>query len=258
MIKLVVSDVDGTLLLKNEEVLDSRIMLSLQKLIDGGITTAVASGRTYGSLCEIFKPLSDKLYFICCDGAVTVLDGKVLYTRSIPTTDVISIINHPSYIDCGIILCTPTKSYILKGDEDFALEAYRQSLEKPDYLSSFYGLCEPIVKICVFSKDGKAKPVSFMPKSLRVSYLSDTWCEYVSVIANKGLAVSDLQMRLYLSKFDTLAIGDGINDIEMMKKAKYSVSVPNSVKELKNFCNLHTDDVSEFLETYFFFDKKKK
>ena len=248
MIKLIVSDVDGTLLLKNETVLDSRIMLSLQKLLDSGKKVAVASGRTYRSLAEIFKPLSDKLYFICCDGSTTVLDGKVLYTRSIGIGDVMTVVNHPSYSDCGIILCTPKMSYILKGGEDFAKEAYRQSLEEPQYLSGLYGLGELIVKICIYSKNGKAKPLGFMPKSLRISYLSDTWCEYVSTISNKGLAVSDLQMRLYLSKFDTLAMGDGINDIEMMKKAKYTVSVPNALDELKAFCNIHAEDAASFLE----------
>lgn len=248
MIKLTVSDVDGTLLLKNETVLDSRILLSLQKLLDGGMKVAVASGRTYGSLCDIFKPLSDKLYFICCDGAVTVQNDKVLYTRSISTNDVISVINHPNYSNCGIILCTPKKSYILRGDEAFSEEAYRQSLEKSEFLTSFYGLCEPVVKICIFSKEGKAKPMNFMSKALRVSYLSDTWCEYVSTISNKGLAVSDLQMRLYLSKFDTLAIGDGVNDIEMMKKAKYAVSVPDSSPELEAVCNIHAEDVGAFLD----------
>ena len=249
MIKLTVSDVDGTLLLKNETVLDSRILLSLQKLLDGGMKVAVASGRTYGSLCDIFKALSDKLNFICCDGAVTVQGDKVLYTRSISINDVISVINHPNYNDCGIILCTPKKSYILRGGEDFAEEAYRQSLEKCEFLASFYGLCEPVVKICIYSKDGKAKPMNFMSKSLRVSYLSDTWCEYVSTISNKGLAVSDLQMRLYLSKFDTLAIGDGKNDIEMMKKAKYAVSVPGSDAELESICNIHAEDAGTFLES---------
>lgn len=249
MIKLIVSDVDGTLLLKDESVLDSKIMLSLQKLVDSGINVSVASGRTYKSLTEIFKPLSNKLYFICCDGGTTILDGKVLYTRTIAASDVLTVLNHPSYSDCGIILCTPKTSYILRGDEAFSHEAYRQSLENPEFLSGFYGLQEPVVKICIFSKDGKAKPMPFMPKSLRVSYLSNTWCEYVSVIANKGLAVSDLQMRLYLSKFDTLAIGDGINDIEMMKKAKYCVSVPNCSDELYKVCTIHVRDVAQFLDS---------
>ena len=78
--------------------------------------------------------------------------------------------------------------------------------------------------------------------------MSDSWCEYVSTIANKGLAVSDLQMRLYLSKLDTLAIGDGVNDVEMMKKAKYSVAVQGACEQLKNVCNLYTDDVAAFLD----------
>ncbi|MBR2021258.1 MAG: HAD hydrolase family protein, partial [Clostridia bacterium] len=104
-----------------------------------------------------------------------------------------------------------------------------------------------IVKIAIWDKNGNAEPLGFLPKSLRVAYNVGEWCEYTSAISNKGLAVSDLQMRLYLTKFDTCAIGDGVNDIEMMKKAKVAVSANGAGQELRSVCNRHTDNVAEFL-----------
>ena len=248
MIKLFVSDVDGTLLLKDKEQIDKSVFDAIKKLKEAGIKTAAASGRTYGSLEKLFYPVKDGMYFIGCDGAVTVLDDKVLYTRQISMSDVFTVINSDMYKDCGVIVCCPKKSYILRGSEKVAKLVYEQTLENPEPIFKLYGLTEPICKICVFSDSGNISYLPFMPKSLRVSYLSKNWCEYTSVISDKGLAVSDLQMRLYLSKFDTACMGDGINDVVMMKKASIAVSANNAYDKLKEICMYHTDDAAGFME----------
>ncbi|MBQ9921106.1 MAG: HAD hydrolase family protein [Clostridia bacterium] len=248
MIKLVVSDVDGTILKKGETKVSENVFEAIEKLKSAGKTVAISSGRTYGSLENLFAPVKKDLYFICCDGAVIIHNDKVVYCKQIGAGDVMSILRRPEYEDCGIMLCTPKVSYVIRGSEDFSITAERQSGEDTFYIENLYSLKDPIIKIAVWSKDGKAVPLNFLPKSLRISYLSDEWCEYTSAISDKGLAVSDLQMRLYMTKFDTAAIGDGINDIVMMKKAKMAVSANKSYPGLLPVCNYHTDDVAGFLE----------
>lgn len=248
MIKLIVSDVDGTILAKNETEVSQRAFDSIEKLKNSGKIVAVASGRTYGSLEKLFRSVKKDLYFICCDGAVIIYNDKVLYYKQIGIGDVMDVIRRPEYDDCGILLCTPKIPYVIRGSEDFSITAETQSGEDTFYVEKLYDIHEPIVKIAVWSKDGKAEPLNFLPKSLRVAYNVGEWCEYTSAISNKGLALSDLQMRLYLTKFDTCAVGDGVNDIEMMKKAKVSVSANNAFSELKDICTYHTDDVAGFLE----------
>ena len=158
------------------------------------------------------------------------------------------VIRRPEYDAYGVLLCTPKIPYVIRGSEDFSITAETQSGEETFYVEKLYDIKDPIVKIAVWSKDGRAEPLNFLPKSLRVAYNVGEWCEYTSAISNKGLAVSDLQMRLYLTKFDTAAVGDGINDVEMMKKAKIAVSANNSSDELDAVCNYHTEDVAGFLE----------
>ncbi len=247
MIKLIVSDVDGTLLPVGQSEISGDVICAIKNLTEAGKRVAIASGRTYGSLINLFPALEKDVYFICCDGAAYVYGGKVLYSKEIGIGDVIDVIRRKEYEDYDVLLCTPKNAYILKGNEDFEKEIYAMTGEKVRRLSRMYDLQEPVVKIIMREKNGNAKPLAFMPKTLRVSYNKDGWCEYVSAIANKGLAVSDLQMRLYLSKFDTVCIGDGYNDAEMMKKAKLAVSANNYHADLEGVCNAHTDDVVGFL-----------
>lgn len=251
MVKLIISDVDGTLLKKDESVLDSRLFPPIQHHIEKGTVFAVASGRTYKALEKLFAPFADDIYFICCDGGTTVHKGKAIYTRPIGISELLTIAKSDFHADCEIIVCTPLKSYILRGDDVFAKKVKDVTGEECEFLTGLYSLSgQAVVKVCVHSKSGIIKPIPFLSPSLRVSYNSDGWCEYVSAIANKGNAAADLQMRLYLSKFDTLAIGDGTNDIELMKKAKYAVGVDNADPSLKAVCNLFTDDVASFLMLY--------
>ena len=247
MIKLIVSDVDGTILTKEQTEVSGEMLCAIDALKASGKTVAVASGRTYGSLEKLFYAVKQDLYFICCDGAVIVHNDKVIYCKQIGVGDVIDVIRRPEYENCGILLCTPKIPYVIQGSEDFAITAETQSGEETFYIERLYDIKEPIVKIAVWSKDGNAEPLNFLPKSLRVAYNVGEWCEYTSAISNKGLAVSDLQMRLYLTKFDTVAIGDGVNDIEMMKKAKIAVSANRAGDELKSVCSYHTEDVAGFL-----------
>ena len=248
MIKLIVSDVDGTILTKEQNEVSGEMLCAIDALKKAGKKVAVASGRTYGSLENLFSAVKEDLYFICCDGAVIIHNDKVIYCKQIGVGDVIDVIKRPEYENCGILLCTPKNPYVIQGGEDFAITAEKQSGEEMLYIERLYDIKDPIVKIAIWSKEGNAEPLNFLPKSLRVAYNAGEWCEYTSAISNKGLAVSDLQMRLYLTKFDTAAIGDGVNDIEMMKKAKLSVSANGAGNELKSVCSYHTEDVAGFLE----------
>lgn len=248
MIKLVVSDVDGTILTKEQSEVSGEMLCAIDALKRAGKSVAVASGRTYGSLERLFAPVKQDLYFICCDGAVIIQNEKVIYCKQIGIGDVMDVIKRPEYENCGILLCTPKISYVIQGSEDFSITAETQSGEETFYAEKLYDIKEPIVKIAIWSKEGRAEPLNFLPKSLRVAYNVGEWCEYTSAISNKGLAVSDLQMRLYLTKFDTASVGDGVNDIEMMKKSKIAASANDAADELKLFCNRHTDNVAEFFE----------
>lgn len=247
MIKLVACDVDGTLLKCGETEPSERVLSAIVALKEAGKTVAIASGRTYGSLIRLFDSVKENVYFICCDGATTVYNGKVIYTKQIGIGDVLDLIRREEYDDASIMLCCPERSYVIKGSDEIFEAVKRESADVPEFCARLYDLKEPVVKIAIYSKNKKARKLQFFPKSLRVAYSSDEWCEYTSAISNKGLAISDLQTRLYLSKFDTLAIGDGENDVEMLKKAKIAVSANNAHSALSDVAGEHTDDVAEYL-----------
>ncbi len=256
MIKLIASDVDGTLLKPQSDTPSDSIKYSLTTWLKNQNRLAVASGRSYSSLSSIFGFLDTRnTYYICCDGAVTVHEGKVIYSKPISYSDILKILNSDEYDSCTKILCTPFCSYIV-GEDKHNVSLGGLHADRVEKVSGIYEIHDQIVKIVLYGGNVTPKKSAVCPAMLRVSYMGCGFCEYVSAIANKGLALSDLQMRLYLSKLDTAAFGDGDNDIEMMKKAKISVSVGNCSEKLREVCTQHADNLDTFLDDFIIYADK--
>lgn len=248
MIKLIVSDIDGTILNAGESKVSPEILEAFDKLSKSGIKLCFASGRSDKSMKSILGQFSDTAFFISSDGACMTSAGKVLYTRPISISDILKITRADIYRSLTLTVTTPTENYIISGTHSALKESRGDtSTESFKATDSLYSIKEQIIKVSVFSESFTPKPLLNLPPSLRVCYNSNGWCEYVSAICNKGLAVSDLQMRLFMSKLDTACFGDGENDADMMKKACISVSVNNSAKILDTVCSFHTDDIAKTL-----------
>ncbi len=74
--------------------------------------------------------------------------------------------------------------------------------------------------------------------------------QYVNRFCDKGTALSDLQMRLMITKFETVCIGDSKNDIAMMHNAKRSFCVGSRSSELAKVCTdavISVEDAFKFI-----------
>ena len=83
MIKLIATDLDGTLL-DGERKLPAEIFPLIERLYSAGILFAPASGRQYASLQELFRPVEDKVVFVCENGALVKYRGETLFSRPFP------------------------------------------------------------------------------------------------------------------------------------------------------------------------------
>lgn len=224
--KLIVCDIDGTLLAKTDGGIRAEVAEALQALLSAGKKVALASGRSYSGMRRLFESFSfaDELYYICDDGALCMYRGKVLYHKQISIENMLRFSREPSYKSCPILWYSDTFAYVTGSTLDFLARLDAEGVDKLDPISGVYDIKAPIYKVGVFGGQNRPQPLLPAPFDLRICYNRENWLEYTSRFANKGLAVSDLQMRLYLSKLDTAAFGDGDNDIELFSKAKYTAA----------------------------------
>ncbi len=78
MIKLIASDVDGTLVGDGGGNLDKRIVNMIKAAHDKGIHFAIASGRQWVSIENVFEEVKDKIFYISDNGAYIGINGRSL------------------------------------------------------------------------------------------------------------------------------------------------------------------------------------
>ena len=226
-IKLLISDVDGTLLRAGESEVSVGIKKKIAAFLASGGNVAIASGRTYYSLLRLFREFEDSVYFIPCDGALCIKSGRVLYHRPISMGSIRSAFATAKECGLALHLAGAERGYVF-GDSEFEEKMTRWQVDEFSAVSTASEVREPIYKLAFY---GKSPNFAAVPADLRKSYVGNGWVEYVYRYADKGLALSDLQSRLYLTKFDTAAIGDGSNDVSMLKGAKYAYALNPALKD---------------------------
>ena len=78
MIKLIASDVDGTLMQEGERVIPPSLFPLIRSMKEKGIHFAVCSGRQYANLRRLFAPVADDIGYICENGSLVVWQNEVI------------------------------------------------------------------------------------------------------------------------------------------------------------------------------------
>ncbi len=229
-VKLIVSDLDGTLLLFGARAVSLDVKKYISSVIDRGIHFAVSSGRTYGELVSFLPEFSNDIYFICCDGAHYLMGDRSLYEKPISRSDYDVFFDG---YDC-----------IFHGDkENYALGNIPPSTNSfaPIKITKPSDIDSRIYKISVYGKKIDMSGIS----GLRMHWDGrDGITQLVCKFANKGAALSDLQTRLMVTTFDTAAMGDSDNDIPMLKCARHAFAIGDRLKLD------HTENVASVIDAF--------
>ena len=70
MIKLIMTDIDGTLVKDGSSTLPKELVDTVNALIDRGIHFVANSGRSLISTERLFDPIKDRIYYAACNGAL--------------------------------------------------------------------------------------------------------------------------------------------------------------------------------------------
>lgn len=84
MIKLIASDLDGTLLQNNAPLPSPHALDLITQLLDRGVYFTTASGREHSNLTRLFAPIRDRIFYIAENGALTIVKDQVIARGEIP------------------------------------------------------------------------------------------------------------------------------------------------------------------------------
>ncbi len=154
-IKLIATDVDGTLVKDSSREVSQEVIGTIQQLVDKGYYFMIASGRQYGSIRKMFAPVNRNLLFIAENGAHIIKDGQNYAVTKMKREDVTAIMAQlRGFYPEGVSCCGINGSWLLpeSKDADFIhliRDAYRNDVTLTDDILAHD---VDIVKLAIYKK----------------------------------------------------------------------------------------------------------
>ncbi len=243
MIKLIITDLDGTLL--NDEKTLSPVFWETEQLIhDKGILFSIASGRQFHNLLEKFDRIKDRTLFIAENGTYVSYQGKEIFINALGKAEANRLTEIGKKLSGShMILCGKNSAYTESADSRFLAEA-RKYYSRLQIVNDLSLVEDDVLKvtICDFSGAEKLR-VHFQPyeKEYQIALATKIWLDFTHLSANKGTAIAKVQQELEISVDETMVFGDYLNDLEMMKSAKHSYAMKNGHPQIIEAANFITE-----------------
>ena len=244
MIKLIVTDMDGTLL-NDEHQIHPDFWEIEEALTKKGIMFSVASGRQFYNLESKFEKIKDRMLFFAENGTYVVYKGKEVYLNPLKRDDANKFIKIGRTLEhTQLVLCGKNSAYIETQDDNFYKEInkYYERLEIVDDLTK---VDDTVLKVTLCNFNGVEENTFHHFKEykddFKVAIAASVFIDITTLTANKGNAIKGIQEEMNITPEETLVFGDYLNDLEMMQNAKFSYAMKNAHPEIKSASNYVTN-----------------
>jgi len=236
LIKLIATDMDGTLLNSKHEI-NPEFWGVWEKLKERNIIFACASGRQYYNLIKKFEGIKDEIYFIAENGSFVAYKGEILHINTLDRKKTFEFIELARTIDgVNIVLCGKNSAYIESNDSKF-IEEVKPYYEKFEIVNSLEEVEDDFLKIalCDFknSEENSYKYFKEFENEYKITVSGGVWLDISNIDANKGTAMKKLQGILGITPKETLVFGDYLNDVELLESGDHSYAMENAHPKLK-------------------------
>lgn len=220
-IKLIASDMDGTLLDENGQVPPETFGLILA-LREHGVRFVASSGRRYDRLCDFFSPVKDRMDFVASNGAQVFADGvqidREVYSHLAIRRLAKTVAMFPNM---HLALFDRTKSYLLDDEDKFVREVDK---DLPN-VERIYELPSPqvsIIKASIFCDDGNVMDNAYvLQRELGGLFtFAPSGSSYIDVMQpgiSKASGIAQVMEYHGVDASEVMAFGDAMNDYEIIR-----------------------------------------
>lgn len=244
MIKLVASDMDGTLLNEQGNI-PSHFWEIEKNLEEKQILFCAASGRQYFNLELLFSSIKNNTIFLAENGALVIFRDKVLFENSMSKKDLKEWLQIASSLQNVFpVFCGKNSAYIEKTENETFLTEVKKYYHKLEMVDSLEEISENMLKLAICDLNGSE--INSYPhyKKFNAEYQvvvsGGIWLDIMNQSTNKGVALEKIKEFFEIKYDELLVFGDYLNDYEMMSCGKYSFAMENAHPKLKEKANYVT------------------
>ncbi|ABR30609.1 hydrolase Cof [Thermosipho melanesiensis] len=256
MIKLILTDLDGTLL-NDEKHIPERNKIALKKAMDKGIHVSIATGRNYYSAKKYVEELGLDVPVVFQNGAFIYMpfENKILYETPLHSDIAKQLIDFARDEGLDYILFSDffdEKDMYMDKEHQGGYVKYLQQnswrINKVDDVKK-YILEDTVAEVVLMGKEDKIlKVVEILRRKYQGKFsvvknnVIDGWAffEFFGKGASKEDALRFLLDYFGVSENETMFLGDSYNDIGIMKLVGFPVAMENAFEEVKKVAKFVT------------------
>ena len=250
-IRLILTDIDGTIMPYGKKVLSRRCVASFHAAMDAGILVGPASGRFYSWIPGFFGGDA-----ACCEtalatnGSQVYLGGEKVLQRELPAGGVERALEVLAGVPrSGLILFEGSTPYLVQGEREDLRECFpsyaetcldRGDVPARDITKANVFICGDIARTreVVDLLNREVEGIDFdVPQAAFSNAMPAGW--------NKGEAVKWLLERLSIGRDEAVVFGDAGNDLQMFAAVEHSVAVAGALPEARGAARWHIGAVED-------------
>lgn len=247
MIKAVFFDIDGTLLSFKTHRISPLSLRALYALKEQGIKVFVASGRSFEQVNEVLDFPFDG--YITSNGSYCLTaEGGLLERATLPKQDLHSLVN---YFNSG----QPHFSFSYMTDSGIYCNYWSESLtthfelihvQKPLKTPLSHLLNENVYQLTAYvdADDESTLKEQVMP-NCEFTRWHELFADVNNKLYNKATGVKLMLDHYHMDRKETMAFGDGGNDLKMLQYVEHGVAMGSAIDEIKGKARYVTDSVDD-------------
>lgn len=266
--KLIVSDLDGTLLDATGQISEKNIA-AIKKAMERGVTFVVATGRTWKAALKPLEAAGVICPIICLNGAVmydenrhelqnitidkeeckhilSVSRKENMYVEFFTNRGIFSV-SREYFLEVFVDIMKSANPHL--AEEEIRSHAHRRfQMEPVEFIENYDRLFEmeelDIYTILGFSHEPdkliRVREQLEDTAGIAITSSGDVNIEFSHADAQKGVALQNLANRLDIEMKDVMAIGDNWNDVSMLRAAGRGIAMGNASDEIKQLADAVT------------------
>ncbi len=260
MIKLIASDLDGTLIPEGTQEIEPGFFEVLSELLEQGYQFYVATGRQYANVRRLFDAYADRIGFVCENGALAMEQERQQYILEVPHEKAMAIAEDiMSFPETDICLSGVKSCYLQPRSAWFENQMVNVLKNKTELFQNLSEIDDQIVKIAMyiydFPKHADRLRAFFNEKYGDFAdfvWGGNDWLDMIQKHSGKGLALQTVLKEKGLKPEELMVFGDNQNDISMLELTPNSYVMahakPDVIPHAAHTCKSVTEFLREFLE----------
>lgn len=255
MLKLIASDIDGTLIPYGQKTLPPELFPLIRRLGEAGILFCPASGRGRPSIRQTFGPIADELCILCENGAVVFGPGgeeaPILFKTAFPRDAALALCHDIMALpDCQVFISGERTSFVCDGDTKTFIQFLAREVNcQARAVARPEDIREDIVKISAYCPKGpEAVAAALGPKwgEWKMAVAGLVWLDFG--VADKGTGIRGLCEALNIGPEEVAAFGDNWNDVGMLRSVGHPYLMANAHPDLRDMFPNQCSNVLEVVE----------